>query len=531
MAAWNFGDILEALENILQPDSPAYIHGARVISRAEATHRSNNLAKAFLARGAVTGDKIAFYMHNRPEYCETLSAAFKARLTHVNVNYRYTPDEVFYIFDNSDAAVVVYGQEFREAITTIRGRLTKVKLFVEVGDGTDFAESFEALANSGDGASLKLVRAPDDLLFIYTGGTTGMPKGVMWTHTDMREVTLAAQRLLGPVPETLEALVEATQALGPAGASLIAPPLMHGTGLLTAMAAMLTGGAVITLTQLHYDVEELLTAIDTHRPVNLTLVGDPFARPLADALDQVPQRYDVSSLERITSSGVMWSLDVKRTLLRHMPNAILADAFSSSEALGLGTSIMTAAGETPTAQFALGGRARVFDEQDRPVLPGSGQSGLVAVAPPIPVGYYKDAEKTARTFRQIDGVRYAIPGDWCRVEADGSLTLLGRGSACINTAGEKVFPEEVEEALKTHPDIEDALVVGVPHPKWGQSVTGVVRLRDTAQLDERGVIDHVRQHLAAYKSPKRLVATLRSLRAPNGKADYKTALEIATAEG
>jgi acyl-CoA synthetase (AMP-forming)/AMP-acid ligase II len=354
-----------------------------------------------------------------------------------------------------------------------------------------------------------------------------MPKGVMWTHNDLRQITLAAARAMGPIPETLDELVAAARVAGPGPSSVIGPPLMHGTGLLTAMGGLLGGGAVITLPSLHFSAEEMLDAIDRWRPANVTIVGDPFARPLAEALDREPARWNTSSVPRITSSGVMWSLEVKRALLRHMPQAVLADAFSSSEALGLGTSIMTAAGEVQTAKFALGDRARVFDENDQPVLPGSGVRGMVAVGQPNPVGYYKDPEKTARTFRMINGQRYSVPGDWCLVEADGTLTLLGRGNACINTAGEKVFPEEVEEALKTHPDVEDALVVGLPDPKWGQSVTGVVRLYPGKRLDETALVAHVRQSLAAYKSPKRIVAGEVNLRAPNGKADYKSATAFA----
>jgi len=527
MFAWNFGDILDGVSAVMPPDAPALIHGERVIRWGEATARSNRLARALIARGAAPGDKVAFYMHNRPEYTETLGACFKARLTHVNVNYRYTPDEVHYIFDNSDAQTVVYGAEFRRNIEAILPRLTKVKTFVEVGPGGGFAESFEALCGEGDPSPLDIERNPDDMFFIYTGGTTGMPKGVMWAHNDIRQITLRAQRLLGPVPETLDELVAAARETGPGPASVIGPPLMHGTGLLTAMGGLLSGGAVITLTGQHFSAEEMLEAIDRWKPANVTIVGDPFARPVAEALDREPGRFDVSSVQRITSSGVMWSVEVKRALLRHMPQAVLVDGFSSSEALGLGTSLMTAAGEIQTAKFMLGDRARVFDENDQPVAPGSGVRGLVAVGPPNPVGYYKDPEKTARTFREIDGVRYSIPGDWCVVEADGTLTLLGRGNACINTAGEKVFPEEVEEALKTHPDVEDALVVGLPDPKWGQSVTGVVRLNPGRTLDEGALVAHVRQHLAAYKSPKRIVAGDVNLRAPNGKADYKSATTFA----
>ncbi|MDR3512927.1 MAG: acyl-CoA synthetase [Caulobacteraceae bacterium] len=530
--AWNFGDILDAIAPVLPPDAPALIHGERMITWGETTRRSNNLARALLARGAEPGDKVAFYMRNRPEYVETVAACFKARLTHVNVNYRYTADEVFYIFDNSDATVVVYGAEFRGIIEQLKDRLTKVRLFVEITDAepAGFAVRYDDLVAEGDGAPVDIVRSPDDLLFIYTGGTTGMPKGVMWTHDDLREVSLSAARRMGPVPETLDELVESIKAVGPGARLLPAPPLMHGTGLLTAIGAHVAGGCVITLQHASFDPVEMLEAIDRHRPQGLVIVGDAFARPLLQALDAEPGRYDVSSVAGIVSSGVMWSVEIKRGLLRHMPQAVLQDGFSSSEAIGMGTSVMTSAGEVPTAKFMLGERCKVFDENDQLVTPGSGVSGVVAIGPPNPLGYYKDEDKTARTFRTIGGVRYSIPGDWCVVEPDGSLTLLGRGSVCINTAGEKVFPEEVEEALKTHPAIEDALVVGVPDETWGQAVTAVVQLAPGEGLDEEALRRHVRQSLAGYKTPKRVLAADVALRAPNGKADYKTATAFARAQ-
>ncbi|HWF01927.1 MAG TPA: acyl-CoA synthetase [Caulobacteraceae bacterium] len=530
MYEWNFGDILDGLAGVLPPLHPALIHGDRVITQAEFTSRTNNLALNLLSRGAGFGDKVALYMHNCPEYTETMAACFKGRLTHVNVNYRYTPEEVHYIFDNSDATVVVFGAEFRRHIEAIRSRLNKVRLFVEIGEGADWATPYDSLVGSGDGAPLGIRRSGQDMLFLYTGGTTGMPKGVMWAHDDLRQVNMMAARAAGlPVPEDLDQLIAAARIQGPGPASVIGPPLMHGTGLFTAFGAILSGGSVITLPGSRYDPVEMAAAISRWRAANVTIVGDPFARPLAEALDADPERFDVTCVERMTSSGVMWSVEVKRALLRHMPKAVLIDAFSSSEALGMGSSMMTAAGEAPTARFMVGERARVFDEQDRPVVPGSGERGIVAVGPPNPVGYYKDDEKTARTFRVIEGVRYSIPGDWCLVEADGAISLLGRGNACINTAGEKVFPEEVEEALKTHADVEDALVIGLPDPKWGQSVTGVVRLRPGRSLEEAALISHVRASLAPYKSPKRIVAGEVNLRAPNGKADYKSALEFAVA--
>lgn len=529
---WNFGDILDVVEPVLPADAPALIHGDRVVPWSKATRASNNLARALLARGATAGDKIAIYMRNRPEYLIAMSAAFKARLTHVNVNYRYTPDEVWYIFDNADAQTVVYAPEFRGAVEQIRDRLPKVKTWVEVSEAgatAPFAEAFDDLAAEADGAPLDIKRCGDDLLFIYTGGTTGMPKGVMWPHHDLREVTLQAARKLGPVPETLEELREHTRSVGPGARALIAPPLMHGTGFLTAMGAHLAGGCVITLTSDTFDPIEMLDVIHRRRPQSLTIVGDSFARPLLNALNAHPGRWDLSSVIAIVSSGVMWSLEVKRGLLEYMPQAALSDAFSSSEALGMGASVMTKAGEVQTAKFMIGDRCRVFDENDQPVEPGSGVRGLVALGPPNPVGYYKDEEKTARTFRVIDGVRYSIPGDWCLVEEDGSLTLLGRGNACINTAGEKVFPEEVEEALKTHPAIEDALVVGLPDERWGQAVTAVVKLAADQSLDELALQAHVRKKLAGYKTPKRIFVADRPLRVSNGKADYTAAKASAEA--
>ena len=527
---WNFGDILDAVGPNVPPEAPAFIHGSRVINWGDAVRMTNNMARGLIARGAQPGDKIAIYMRNRPEYLMAVAAGWKARLTHVNVNYRYTPEEVWYIFDNSDAQTVVYASEFRDAVAEIRPRLPKVKTWVEVsesGEVAPFAERFEALGEEGNGGPLDIQRSGDDQFFIYTGGTTGMPKGVMWTHHDMREITLQGARKLGPVPETLEELAEATRRMPVGSRILPAPPLMHGTGLLTSMGTMMAGGCVITLEKPNFDAEELLTAIDAHKPQTLVIVGDSFGKPILNALNAAPGRFDVSSILTIVSSGVMWSHEVKKGMLEHMPQAMLSDGFSSSEALGMGNSIMTKDSEVQTAKFMLGERCKVFDENDQPVEPGSGKSGMVAIGPPNPLGYYKDDEKTARTFRTINGVRYSIPGDWCIVEADGTLTLLGRGSACINTAGEKVFPEEVEEALKTHPSVEDALVVGLPDEKWGQAVTGVVRLAEGASLDEESLRAHVRKSLAGYKTPKRVVSTDQSIRASNGKADYATARKIA----
>ena len=309
--------------------------------------------------------------------------------------------------------------------------------------------------------------------------------------------------------------------------SLPLPPLMHGTGLLSGLSAIAGGGTCVTLVSKSFEAELALQNIEQHRVTTLTIVGDAFARPLVEYMDANPGKYDFSSVVAITSSGVMWTRDVKAGLLRHNENLLLADGFSSSEAIGLGSSIMTKDQAIEVAQFTLGPRCKVFTEDDVEVMPGSGESGMVAVSGFLPDGYYKDQAKTDKTFKVIDGVRYSIPGDFVRVEVDGSLTLLGRGSNCINTAGEKVFPEEVEEALKHHPSVMDCLVVGITDAKWGQSITAVVELNPGFELEEVELKDFSRAHLAAYKIPKRILVLDSLERAPNGKANYKLIKDFA----
>jgi acyl-CoA synthetase (AMP-forming)/AMP-acid ligase II len=523
MTDWNFGDILDAIEPALPDDAPALIHGERRVTWSELAARSNNLARALRERGAEPGAKVALYMRNRPEYGELMAACFKGRLTHVNINYRYRPDEVLYIFDDSDAEVIVYSAEFSDCIAELKDRLGKVRTFVEIGDPSailPFAEPYEALAGEGDGAPLGIERSPDDMLFIYTGGTTGMPKGVMWRHDDMRKAQLDAARLLGPAPEDMAETVAMIRFEGPGRVTLPACPLMHGTGFITAIGTLMTGGCLVTMESVSFDADEMWCAVEAHGVQSIAIVGDAFAKPMLRALDAAPGRYDTSSLIAIVSSGVMWSRAVKEGLVRHIPQVALMDSFGASEGLGYGLSVTTAAGATQTAKFAIGPHCDVFDEHDQAVVPGSGVPGYIARKGAIPVGYYKDPEKSAKTFRTVAGVRYSIPGDWCRVEADGSLTLLGRGSVCINTAGEKVYPEEIEEALKTHPAVADALVVGVPDEKWGQAVTAVVVAEPGVPFDEAALKAHVRERLAGYKTPKAVYQAGIPLRASNGKADY-----------
>jgi len=530
-SSWNDGDILDGVEKVVPGDRAALIHGDRVIPWREFGRRTNNLAAALLALGAAPGDKIGFYMRNRAEYCEGIAAAFKARLTHVNVNYRYVDNELIYLLDNADAAVVIYAAEFAPRVAAIRAQLPLVKAWIEVADGhagDPAAQRYDDLVDHGDGAALALERSGDDLLFLYTGGTTGMPKGVMWRHDDLWRVTGAGGNpRLGVPPASDLAEYVGRVRVDPPPVSLPLPPLMHGTGLLSAVGAMARGGTCVTLSGRSFEPLEALAAIDRHRVTNVTIVGDAFAAPMVNALDAHPGRFDFSSVRLINSSGVMWTRAVKAGLLRHNQELLLADGFSSSEAIGLGSSVMTRDEEIEAAKFTLGPTCKVFTEDHREVLPGSGESGMVAVSGNLPIGYYKDETKTAKTFPVINGVRYSIPGDWVRVEADGSLTLLGRGSNCINTAGENVYPAEAEEAPKHHPAVFDALVVGLPDEKWGQAITAVVQLEPGHALDEHVLRQFVHERLAGYKVPKRIFARQDLERAPNGKANYALIREYA----
>ncbi|MBV1878423.1 MAG: acyl-CoA synthetase [Pseudomonadales bacterium] len=533
--SWNYGDILDALAEVVPADRAAVIHGDKIVSWGEFTARSNNLAKALLANGAQTGDKVAFYMRNCSEYPEGLAAAFKARLTHVNVNYRYIENELIYLIDNADATVCIFAAEFASQIEAIKDQLPLVKQWIQIEDGHDGladVSHYEEYATSGDGTQLNIERQPTDQLFIYTGGTTGMPKGVMWSQNSLWHVmgggknNRAGLAACADVAEQAQRVKNAP--LAPVAMPL--PPIMHGTGLLAAVGAIANGGTVVTLPAKKFEPAMALAAVAKHKVTTVTIVGDAFARPLLETLDENPGKYDISSITMMTSSGVMWTKEMKAGLLRHNDKMMLVDGFSSSEAVGLGTSVMTKKSAVEVAKFTIWPNCKVFDENDQEVLPGSGQSGMVAVKGYLPDGYYKDQAKTDKTFKTIDGVRYSIPGDFVQVEKDGSLTLLGRGSNCINTAGEKVFPEEVEEALKFHEGVADCLVVGVTDVKWGQSITAVVELLPGVALEELALRDFSRVHLAAYKVPKRILFRESLERAPNGKANYKLIKEFAEAE-
>ncbi len=508
----SLGEVFTVVGRTVPPGDAALLHGDRITTWGAFDRRTDALAATFLA-AAVAGDKVAHLLRNGPAYAETCVATAKARLVHVNVNYRYTGEELFYILDNSDAAVVVHDREFRDIVAALAPRLPHLRLTLEVG------AAFEAAAESG-AVLAPQGHHPDDQLFIYTGGTTGYPKGVMWAQGDLWQLMGGGSPIGAPPLDSL-AMLLATIAAGEGRTrSLILPPQMHGTGLLTTLSALSRGGSVVTLPSPGFDPLEALAACAAHAPDSMSIVGDAFARPLLAALDAGAG--SIASLRTIVSSGTMWSPEVKAGLLRHNPDLVLLDALSSSESLGIGVAVTSAASAGEPARFAAGPETIVVDDHLRPVAPGA--TGRLARGGLNPIGYWRDAERSAATFPTIGGTRYSVAGDFARLEADGSITLLGRGSHCINTGGEKVFPEEVEEALKTHAAVDDALVFGVADARWGQVVTAVVAGRE---VGEGELIAHVRTCLAPYKAPKRVVRVREVPRAANGKADYARAKELA----
>ncbi|NOT40190.1 MAG: acyl-CoA synthetase [Alphaproteobacteria bacterium] len=529
MGVWNYGDIIDAVAKVVPSSAPALIHGDKTTTWLEFHGRTNALARGLIQAGHQPDDKLAILIRNRPEYMEATIASFKGRFVHVNVNYRYKAEELHYIFDNSDARVVVYGSEFAPMVASIRDRLPGVKTWLQVKvDGTTlpaFAQDYETFVAAHGAGDLDIKRSPDDLFFLYTGGTTGMPKGVMWRHHDLRAAQMNPA-LMPVIPTTVAEHVDIVRAT-PGNRFIPVCPQMHGTGLLTSFGALAMGGSVITLGAATFDPVELWEVSAKRKATQMAIVGDAFAKPMLRALDENPGQWDLSSLVMIVSSGTMWSREVKHGLVAHIPQVTLLDSFGSSEAVGFAMSATTKDGETPTAKFTLGTDVAVFTPDHKPVAAGSNAPGVIARGGNIPVGYWKDEAKTAKTFFVICGQRWSIPGDFCLVNADGSITLLGRGSACINTAGEKVYPEEVEETLKLHDSVDDALVVGVPDDKWGNAVTAVVELAPNARFDEGAIRAHVREHLAGYKTPKRILAVPQMFRAPNGKPDYKAATDFA----
>lgn len=520
----------------LYPNRTAAICDGKPLSWRDYEQRAARIAGLLMSYGLGADSKAGLYLHNSNEYQEAQFGLFKIGGCPINVNYRYKADELVYLLDNSDAEAVFFQSCYAMRIWEIKDRLPKVKAFIQIDDGTesllDFAVDFERSIRKTPPAP-RQARDPNGVYMLYTGGTTGMPKGVMYPvggFAGFLTAMGAGSRELQPPADMSEygdflAKIEAPPV------SLVGCPLMHGTGAwLGGFLPMLLGGTVVTTSRLGLDPDQLWGLTEDHRVTDIVIVGDVFARPMLAALDAAEKRgtpYDISSVRQIMSSGVMWSVETKQGLLRHH-DMILADIMGSTEG-GMGSSITTREGAAETAKFVLNDGVKVITDDDDIVAPGSGEIGRIATSAFVPLGYYKDPEKSAATFKEIDGVRYSFPGDYATVEADGSITLLGRGNACINTGGEKVFPEEVEEALKRHPAVFDCLVVGVPDQRFGERIVALRSVQENQSVEDAELIEFSRDHLAGYKVPKQILAVDVVRRAPNGKADYKWAKSTALA--
>ena len=522
------------------PDRPAVSHGDTTRTWVEYESRAARLASALVAHGLEPGSKVGLYMYNGIEYLESQFAAFKARCVPINVNYRYLDGELCYLLDNADAEALVFHTSLGDRVERIVERLPRLRLLIAVHDGNGDhpvgADVHDYEVVLGEQQPMPPIERPaSDLYMLYTGGTTGMPKGVMYEIGDITRFFAARgfEATGTRMPRSYDEVAEAVAALADAGAlatSVTGAPLMHGTGLwLGAATHHSAGGHVVTLTNRTFDAHELLAAIERHRCTYTTIVGDAFAKPIIAAFDEAAaggRTYDLSSLQVIVSSGVMWTNEVKQAIVERIPQVALHDAIGSTEG-SIGARLSRRGETAETARFTPNPSTKVFDEHDREIAPGSGAIGMVAGSGLVPIGYYKDPEKTARTFRTIDGVRYTFPGDMAQVADDGSLILLGRGSNVINTGGEKVFPEEVEEAVKRVDGVIDCLVVGIDDERFGQAVTAVASVNGGRHVTEAEVIASVKGSIASFKAPKRVVFVNEVPRAPNGKADYKRARELA----
>jgi fatty-acyl-CoA synthase len=528
---WNFAEAFEAIAAKV-PDAPCQVQGERTVPWSEFDRRANGVASDLLAAGLGHQSKVATYLTNCPEYLETYMAAFKAGMAPVNTNFRYGPEEIHYLFDNADAEAVVFHAQFTDIVEKVRDRLPAVRRWYVVDDGNprpEWATPYAEVAANGraDAVQGPWGRSGDDLLLLYTGGTTGMPKGVMWRQDDLFNVIGAGGNIATGTgrAKTNEQLLERNT--GPGFSMLPACPLMHGTGQFSSFITMSQAGSIVMMEGSGFDASRLWRTVEHHRVNAIVIVGDAFAKPMLAELDAHPGEYDLSSMLLISSSGVMWSQETKQGLLRHLPQVVLYDALGSSEAVGLGGSMSVAGAAQETAKFQLGDRVHVFTDDGRAVEPGSGEAGFVAISGWVPLGYYKDPEKTAKTFRTVDGVRYSIPGDYATVDADGTLHLLGRGSVVINTGGEKVYPEEVEEVLKEHAAVLDAVCVGVPDDRFGETVCAVVQLRPGHTVDDEELKALVKAKLASYKAPRQVLVVDSIGRSPAGKVDYKALQALA----
>jgi fatty-acyl-CoA synthase len=514
---WNLGDLFESVADVVG-EREAVVSSVTRLTYADLDRRSNQLARHLADLGVGAGDHVALVLRNGHQYLEGMLAAFKLRAVPINVNTRYTADELRYLLDDAGAAVVIHEAHLADVLPTAVEGLEPLPLLLDRSVGYE-----EALA-AQPGHRLPVQRSGDDRYLLYTGGTTGLPKGVVWRHEDLLFSALGGGNANGDPAEAPEQVAQ--NARSNRSRCLPASPFTHGTAQWTALSTLLGGGTVVVDAGGRFDVARLLDLAERERATLLVIVGDAFARPVADALAAEPDRWALDDLLVILSGGAVLSPTVRQELLDLLPWAVVVDGYGTSETGGQGQMPAwagQASGQFP--RFHVDEDTAVLDDGGRPAPPGSGLVGRLARRGRIPLGYHGDAEATADTFVVLDGQRWAIPGDLARVEGDGSITLLGRGASSINSGGEKVFPEEVEMVLKAHPAVFDAVVIGVPDDRFGQRVAAVVQVRSGLTLARVDVERHCRDRLAPFKVPRRLVEVDEVRRHPSGKADLRWALE------
>ena len=531
---FNLADLFEAAVDVY-PERDYLVADGKRRTYAEMEARANQLAHYLAAQGIGPGDHVGIYSYNSVEWVETAWAVFKLRAIWININYRYVKDELRYLLTNANLKALVYQREFSPLVTALLPELPQLQQVVVIEDGTGVEPAPGAVpyedALAGESVERDFgPRSGDDLYILYTGGTTGMPKGVVWRHED---VFYALGGGTDPVTNERTTEPESMVAKGAGGGLVHLPvaPLMHGATQWCVMGQSFVGAKIVLMAK--FDPHEVWRLVGEEKVNSVMITGDAMGKPLIESLDDVGTEHDLSSLLAVVSSAALFSSPVKDQLFEHLPNLVITDAIGSSEGGNNGMTVVTAGNTAmksgPTVHLL--GETVVFDEDLQPVEPGSGVIGKIARSGDIPLGYYNDPKKTAEVFIEVRGTRYVMPGDYATVEADGSITLLGRGSIVINSGGEKIFPEEVESAVRSHPDVMDAIVCGAPDERWGQTVAAIVQPRaghDAPSLAE--VQEHCRESIAGYKLPRRLYVVGAVERSPSGKPDYTWAAAIVNAD-
>jgi acyl-CoA synthetase (AMP-forming)/AMP-acid ligase II len=528
--AFNLADFVEHTVDVV-PDRTALVCGDRQVTFAELEARANRLAHHLAAQGVGEKDHVAIYSYNRIEFVEAMLAAFKLRAVPINVNYRYVEDELVYLLENSDAVVLLHEAQFTPLVEAARSRLPLLRHVISMDDGSgtplaaDSVDYEAALAASSPERDFH-PRTDDDIYILYTGGTTGYPKGVVWRHEDVWRVLGGGIDFLTSERIEDEHRMSRDAVDAPPTVSLVLAPLMHGAAQWTTLGGLIKGTTSVLLRQ--FSGHAVWSAVAEYKIATIAITGDAMAIPLIDALRE--REYDLSGLVAIASTAAVFSPVVKDQLFELLPDLFISEAVGSSEG-GFNGMRLVEKGKTATdglINVTPGPDTIVIDEHRKPVA--LGETGLLARGGNVPLEYYKDPEKSAATFLEVDGKRFSVPGDSARLELDGTITLLGRGSQSINSGGEKIFPEEVESALKGHPAVFDALVVGVPDERWGQRVACLVQARPGDAPTLEALVEHCRTKIAGYKVPRELHLVEEMPRHPSGKPDYRRAKAIAEGE-